>query len=220
MVHKSERVIRGCITSKHIVQLFDTSDTLAEGVSTFLIDGFQPTDKQLVVARPKHWKSIADRLELRGCSVQEATGTGRLTVCDAFRTLTRFMRNGQPVAGLFQTVVGNLVERLTPPAGGTLWIYGEMVDVLAEERNFAAARYLEELWNDLGLRQSFTLLCGYSSAHFADSSTAHMLSQICDRHTHVQVGTEDAMGSWVLKKRADGGHGSHELPSIALRADA
>lgn len=137
-----------------------------------------------------------------------------------FRTMTRFMRNGQPVAGLFQTVVGNLVTKLTPPAGGTLWIYGEMVDILAEERNFAAARYLEELWNDLGLRQSFTLLCGYSSAHFADSSTAHMLSQICDRHTHVQVHADDVMGSWVLKKRADGGHGSHELPPTALRADA
>ena len=220
MVHKSERVVRGCITSKHIVQLFDSSDTLANGVSAFLTDNFQPNDKQLVVARPKHWKSISDQLQLRGCSVQDATRSGRLTVCDAFRTLTRFMRNGQPVAELFQTAVGNLVAQLTPSGGGTLWIYGEMVDILAEERNFPAARYLEELWNDLGLRQSFTLLCGYSSAHFADSSTAHMLSQICDRHTHVEVGADDVMGSWVLKKRADGGYGSHELPPAGARADA
>ena len=112
------------------------------------------------------------------------------------------MRTGQPVAELFQTEVGQVVERLTAQDRGALWIYGEMVDVLAEERNFAAARYLEELWNELGLRQSFTLLCGYSSAHFADASMAHMLAEICNRHTHIHSGDEDVMGNWVLKRRS------------------
>ena len=44
VVHNAERVFRGCITSKHIVQLFDTSDTLADGVATFLSDGFRAGD--------------------------------------------------------------------------------------------------------------------------------------------------------------------------------
>ena len=220
MVHHAERVVRGCITSKHIVQLFDTTDTLAQGVSTFLSNGFKAGEPMLVAARAKNWKTISTELEQRGCSVSRAVTTGLLTFCDADRTLTRFMRNGQPVAELFQTAVGSLVERLASSTGGNIWIYGEMVDVLAEERNLAAARYLEELWNDLGLRQSFTLLCGYSSAHFVDSSTAHMLSQICDRHTHVEVGADDVMGSWMLRKRANGRHARHEPPPTALRVDA
>ena len=218
MVHNSERVIRGRITSKHIVQLFDSSDTLADGVSTFLFDGFKPHDKVLVMARPRHWKSIAERLDRRGWSVSQAAKQRELTVWDATRTLTRFMRNGQPVAELFHTAVGQLVEKLAS-TGATLWIYGEMVDVLAEERNFTAARCLEELWNELGLRQSFTLLCGYSSAHFADGATARMLSDICNRHTHVQVANDDVMGNWVLKRRTTDGVNHNDLPPAALRAD-
>src|SRR5687767_2919717 len=186
----------------------------------FLANGFKANEPVLVVARPKNWKAIANHLEQAGCSVAEAVSTGLLTVCDADRTMARFMRNGQPVAELFQTVVGSLVERLAASTGGTVWIYGEMVDVLAEERNFTAARYLEELWNEIGLRHSITLLCGYSSAHFADPTTQHMLAQICDRHTHVDVGDEDVMGNWVLKKKTGNGHGRHELPPTALRVDA
>jgi hypothetical protein len=220
VVHNAERVFRGCITSKHIVQLFDSSDTLADGVATFLSDGFRSGDPLLVVARPTHWKSIANRLEKRGQVVSEAAKRGQLTVCDARRTLSRFMRTGQPVAELFQTAVGQVVERLASKSRGTLWIYGEMVDVLAEERNFAAARYLEELWNDLGLRQSFTLLCGYSSAHFADASLAHMLAEICNRHTHIQIGDEDLMSNWVLKRKSTDRVDHVTPPPVAIRADA
>lgn len=220
MVHNSERVFRGCITSKHIVQLFDTSAALAEGVATFLSDGFRADETLLVVARAAHWKSIADRLEKRGHSVADAARAGRLTVHDAHRLLSRFMRNGQPVAELFQTEVGRVVENLTAQ-GRSTWIYGEMVDVLAEERNFAAARYLEELWNDLGLRQSFTLLCGYSSAHFADSSMTHMLAEICNRHTHIESGPEDAMGNWAMKRPGNHANDTDQpTPPPAIRADA
>jgi hypothetical protein len=220
LVHNAERVFRGCITSKHIVQLFDTSETLADGVATFLSDGFRAGEPLLVVARPAHWKAIAKSLEKRGHGVSEAVKRGQLTVCDAHRTLSRFMQSGQPVAELFQTEVGRVVERLTTRGKGALWIYGEMVDILAEERNFAGARYLEELWNELGLRQSFTLLCGYSSSHFADASMAHMLAEICNRHTHIQIGDEDLMGNWVLKRRSTD-HVDHAAPPpAAIRADA
>src|SRR5262245_11724451 len=68
VVHNNERVIRGCINSTHIVQLFDSTDTLVDGVSQFLIGGFQANESLLVVARPKHWKPIAERLERDGCS--------------------------------------------------------------------------------------------------------------------------------------------------------
>ncbi len=210
MVHHAERVIRGCITSRHIVQLFDTPGTLAQGVSTFLTNGFKAGEPMLVAARAKNWKSIATVLEQNGCSVSNALSTGLLTVCDADRTLSRFMRNGQPVAELFQAAVGSLVERLASSTGGNLWIYGEMVDVLAEERNFAAARYLEELWNEIGLRQSFTLLCGYSSAHFADASTAaHAFSDLRPAHPRPsrrrrcdgELGAEETSRRWARQPR-------------------
>jgi hypothetical protein len=75
------------------------------------------------------------------------------------------------------------------------------VDILAEEGNFGAALCLESLWNDLAARVSFTLLCGYASAHFASAETAQLLRGICAQHSHVAVAPEDAMAQWVLDRQ-------------------
>jgi hypothetical protein len=41
------------------------------------------------------------------------------------------------------------------------------------------------LWNELAVRMSFTLLCGYSAVHFASDETRETLATICRMHTHV-----------------------------------
>jgi hypothetical protein len=111
----------------------------------------------------------------------------------------QFMRQGRPVPQLFDAVVGSMVREIAARSAHGLRIYGEMVDILAEERNFGAVRQLEDLWNGLAARQSFQLLCGYSSAHFADPETAHLLPHICSRHTDVVIDDDDVLGRWVLK---------------------
>jgi hypothetical protein len=86
----------------------------------------------------------------------------RLTVLDATETLNAISWRDVPDAELFENVVGTLVRRRS--ADRPLTIYGEMVEVLAAEADFASALKLEELWNDLSERCSFRLLCGYSAA--------------------------------------------------------
>jgi hypothetical protein len=75
-----------------------------------------------------------------------------------------------------------------------------MVDLLAEEANLEAARHLEGLWNDLGRRYPFTLLCGYAAAHFTDPRTAASLRAICESHTHVASAAGDLLGNWILRE--------------------
>jgi hypothetical protein len=85
--------------------------------------------------------------------------------------------------------------------GKPLRIYGEMVNVLAAQGEYQAAHQLEELWNDLGRRNRFTLFCGYAASHFGDPRTAEALHGICDTHSQVLSSPQDVLGSFLLHAR-------------------
>ena len=184
----------------HIVQLFDTTDSLASVVSAFLVEGYQANDYLLVVAKPAHWARIAERLERRGCPVNQTIREGRLTVLDAATTLARFTRHGVINRQLFIDHVGSLVGRLVAESRADVRIYGEMVELLAEEGDFRSAQQLEGLWNELAERQPFTLLCGYTAAHFTDTHSLPALHAICGAHTRVQKNTNDMLGNWLVER--------------------
>ena len=79
-------------------------------------------------------------------------------------------------------------------------VYGEMVDILAEQGRFDAAHELELLWNELAARKSLTLLCGYASVRFGDVRDAAALHRIC-AHTAVHADAGDLLGTWLLNDR-------------------
>jgi DcmR-like sensory protein len=199
---QKERVVRGAVCSSHMVQFFDTPTSLANGVARFLAEGLAGNETLLVVARSRNWKAIATCLRSRGCAVAGAVKSGRLVVLDAAATLEKFMRAGLPDSVLFDQVVGQLVSELAGRRGASgLRIYGEMVELLAEERNFYGACRLEELWNELAVRHSFQLLCGYSAAHFASRDAEIALASICQTHTHVHRNPKDLLSEWILRSQ-------------------
>ena len=59
---------------------------------------------------------------------------------------------------------------------------------------------LERLWNELSEREPFTLLCGYSAAHFIDAHALPALHAICGAHTRVQKHTSDLLGNWLISR--------------------
>ncbi|MEO7861228.1 MAG: hypothetical protein ABIU05_12435, partial [Nitrospirales bacterium] len=44
---------------------------------------------------------------------------------------------------------------------------------------------LEELWNELATRHTFSLLCGYPMSGFPDQKDHLSYLQVCHAHTHV-----------------------------------
>ena len=194
-----ERVRRGLIESEHIVQLFDTTESLASVVSNFLYDGISSEANLVVIAKPMNWQATARQLAVRGVDVKVLEEHGRLTVLDARSTLDSFMRHGEPDGAAFEATVGSLVRRL---AARPLYAYGEMVDLLAEESDFRAAHKLEELWNELATTVPFKLLCGYCSTHFGPEVTGASLREICRAHTRVSTSAADQLGSWLLAVNA------------------
>ena len=185
--------------SVHTVQLFDSSKSLADSVAQFLVTGLERGENLLLVATPEHRELLAKRLADAGWSVRTLVAANRMAVLDASQTLDKFMRQDTPSPVAFDEVVGSLVHRLA--AGKRLWIYGEMVDVLAARGNYRAAQQLEDMWNMLGYRECFTLFCGYASGHFGDPRTAKALADICAAHDHVHRKSSDILAEFLLNQQ-------------------
>jgi hypothetical protein len=191
-------VIHGDASSQHMVQLFDSTGSLADAVATFLSEGVSRGDSLLVVVRLEHWNLTAARLTREELPLGHAIASGQLTVRNADRTLKLFLRDGIPDRVLFDDHVGGLIRRIALRGNG-LRIYGDMVDILASDGDFQATHRLEELWNELGEREPFTLLCGYSAVHFGDARSADALRLICRSHSHVRSNPHDTLGTYLLE---------------------
>lgn len=184
--------------SEHIVQLFDSSKSLAETVGDFLCLGLSRGDNLLIAATPQHSHLLTRRLAEAGWNVHEAIAARRLVMVDAARTLDSFMRQDLPNAAAFDEIIGTQIRQLSN--GRRVWIYGEMVDVLAAKGNYKGAHALESLWNELGRRECFTLFCGYASGHFGDPRTASALAKICEAHNHVHRKPSDLLAEFLLEQ--------------------
>ena len=64
-------------------------------------------------------------------------------------------------------------------------IYGEMVAVLWDQGNVAAAIELERLWNELADSNPFSLFCAYPIRAFDLDAGAERFRKICAQHSAV-----------------------------------
>ncbi len=200
-VKHRERVVRAGVHSEHLVQLFDTPETLATSVGTFLAEGYHSGDTLLVVVASANWSRIKRQMLKLECPIDTAIADGQMVALDAGTTLARFAANGIPDPEQFDATVGELVRRLARDREGRgLRIYGEMVDVLVHEGNFEGAQELEELWCALGEQTPLTLFCGYSSIHFGDPRSGVPLERICRLHDRVLSHDDDVLGSWLVSR--------------------
>jgi hypothetical protein len=181
----------------HLVQLFDAPRSLADAVSHYLIEGRAAGQHLLVIARASHWQLIRVYLERRGFAVEDASA--HLTVIDARKIRARLMRRGVLDPVRMDETLGGILTELSAAPGGVR-VYGEIVELFAEEGNFEQACALEDYWNHLQEKYRFTLLCGYSAAHFADPRNSHHLREVCGRHTAVKSQPSDTLGAWLTTR--------------------
>jgi hypothetical protein len=200
VVKHRECVVRGAVSSEHVVQLFDTPESLGDAVGSFFHDGLAEGGRLLLVAKRENARRIGTALRARGWEPDAAVADGRMVVLDAVSTLAELGGSRWLSRHLFDDLIGGRVRQLCD--GSPLRIYGELVELLAEQGEPEAALQLEEFWNGLSEECSFKLLCGYSSAHFASPNTESILQRICRAHTASRSTLDDTLGDWLLTTRS------------------
>lgn len=197
----------------HDVQFYDGEDFLVREVAKFLAEGIRSGQPLIVVATEAHRKQFASRLRELGFDADEYYFGSEAVWLDARDTLSGFMEGGMPNRDLFEATLGAVFDRLL---GNHNYLvaraYGEMVDLLWKEGNVEGAIALEEMWNGLAARYSFTLLCAYSMGNFFKEAHTASFQRICAQHAHA-LPTEEYL-------EADDGDRLRQLAMLQQRARA
>jgi signal transduction histidine kinase len=172
--------------SAHVVHFYENDHFLSAAVADFLAQGLALGQPIVVISTRGHRDAFTVRLRAKGSDIDAAIAAGHAIFLDARSTLDSFMVDGKPDPARFHAAIDPVLVRSAESRGGrVVRAYGEMVDLLWEEGSTDAAIRVEELWNDLATRRSFSLFCAYAMGHFYKSTEPDPFARICRHHGHL-----------------------------------
>jgi hypothetical protein len=173
----------------HLVEFYSGPQRLAESLGSIFADPLMRGEAVVVVAGRDHRDALDSALSDAGVNLAAEYRSGRYLSLDAKQAIDAFMTPVGPDPDLFQSAIGSTIEDARRRTG-SVNAYGEMVGVLAERGDLAAALALESLWGGLLQRHPFRLLCGYPRTIVGSAPTA--FDSICAAHDAVLVSRESA----------------------------
>jgi MEDS: MEthanogen/methylotroph, DcmR Sensory domain len=202
--------------SQHVVQFYGHDEELAERVAGYLMEALRGQGVAIVIATPEHCRAFETRLTRAGADVARARDDGAYLALDASQTLAEFMAADRLDPAAFDRVVGGVI-RQAATAGRPVRAYGEMVALLWDDGLVNAAVQLESMWDELGRRHPFSLLCGYRVDSVAGGADA--FAAVCCLHREV-LGPAEAPGKEAPGKKAPGAEASRNGAPGAARTFA
>jgi MEDS: MEthanogen/methylotroph, DcmR Sensory domain len=179
----------------HFVQLYESDESaLMANVGRYMWEGLRRGEGVLVIAAEEHRRMFSHGLESLGADISDLLKTRQLVLWDAQQTLQDFMVSGQPDWELFEVTIRAAMRQVRPQEGvEELRAYGEMVGILWKARQYAAAIRIEQLWNKLLERSSFSLYCAYEIDLFGRNFDLCRLEGVLSTHSHLLPGRTDGM---------------------------
>jgi hypothetical protein len=160
----------------HLVQFYGSDDhALVVNVTKYLAEGLKRGEAGIVIATPAHIALFSHNLRDSG---------PRIAWLGADQTLSEFMVDGMPDWDRFEQTISPAIQSIRAEATG-LRAYGEMVGLLWSAGKYAAAVRLEQFWNRLLARTSFTLFCGYPIDILSKDFDPDAVDALLCSHTHV-----------------------------------
>ena len=137
---------RWAVAPRYAVEFYQNDRWLTESINAFIKVGFDVHETVVLISTAVHWTMFQDALS------PDELEDERLV-------------NDWPNESRFIEVLGAILL----PAGqkGRLRRLSGKVDVLWAEGKTGAATRLEELWNSIGARHHFSLVCGYPKSAFS-----------------------------------------------------
>jgi signal transduction histidine kinase len=183
----STRDVAGSLSNGqlHAVQFYDSPQFLYAAVANFVGAGLCLGQPALIVARPENHKGFKDALDVSGIDVEAVLRSGDLVLCDAHEMLASFMRGSQIDEQRLAEQLTAAVQHMLRGRAVVIRAFGEMVDILVQDGNEAAAVQLESAWNQVSQDFECEVLCGYSIKNFYTDTHTQFLAQICEQHSRV-----------------------------------
>lgn len=194
------------LSCPHAVQFFSEDEPMVDGVADLVQAALDRGDAAVCVMTKPHHAILSRRLLARGPGAMQALSDGRFLALPAEDTLARLEQDGELRWELFSAIIGGGVARARSATGNQnakVVAVGEMVGVLWAQGRTAEVILLEDMWNELGHTQEFSLLCCYPMAGFDQAGDEEPFLKICSQHTSVVPSeTYPAAGSEDEKHRA------------------
>lgn len=171
---------------EHLVYFYQESDSLLGALSDFIGSALGAGNAAIIIATKVHVDGLQQRLQARGLDTQKAYRQGRYVALDASELLSKIMVNGMPNEDRFVESVGAAIARITVALKSPrpeIAAFGEMVALLWTEGKIEAAIRLEQLWNELAKKYSFSLRCAYPMAGCHGEKNIQPLARICAEHS-------------------------------------
>ena len=172
----------------HVVQFYQEDRALIEELTRLIGTALITRDAAIVVATEAHRYALVHELNGRDVNIDRAQAEGRFISLDAAETLSRIMIGEMPDPERFSELMGGTIAKARAASRASdpcIVIFGEMVAVLWAEGKYDAAMRLEELWNNLADKHSFSLRCAYPINGFHKDEHRELFMRICAEHSGV-----------------------------------
>src|SRR5579859_4329765 len=146
--------------SSHAVHFYEDDAVFISSLSEFIGSALGAGGACLVIATDEHHRSLSDSLRANSIDTRLCASEGRYIALDAGETLSQFMVRGHPDSARFQATIEPILwqaRKKLKRETAALAAFGEMVALLWAEGNREAAIELEHFWNDLTMRNNFSV---------------------------------------------------------------
>jgi len=179
----------------HVVQLYTDDEFLIDVLSRFIGGALAVGEAAVVVATASHRGELERRLSARGLDTIKATMQGRYLTLDAGETLSRCLVNGAVDETRFYELIGRVLAqaRNAIKPDRRVAVFGELVALLWADGKPQEAIRVEQLWNRLASKYSFSLLCAYPITGFNNERHIEPFLKMCGQHSGV-IPSESYLG--------------------------
>jgi len=169
----------------HELELYSDDAAFIKNLSQFIHNALAIGRAAIVVATQEHRAALIRELASLGYDTRRAYADGQYISLDAKETLSRIVAYQMPDPARFTEVIGDIIDEVDDSTFPGVTIFGEMVAQLWADGDWAAAIRLEELWNGLAAKKSFSLRCAYPIRGFENSERSRLITQVCAQHSDV-----------------------------------
>ena len=168
-------------------------------MTDYLLGALDGGGVAIVIATPEHRREFETRLGQAGVDLAAARDDGSYLALDAGQTLRRLMAAERLDRAAFDRVVGDVIRR-AGAAGRPVRAFGEMVALLWDDGLVNEAVQLEALWEELGGRHPFSLLCGYRADSMARDVDAY--AEVCRLHGEIAGSRSGTIRTFAFSREA------------------